>query len=42
MTALSSAALVGFVASTDTARARAFYEGVLGLTVLDDDGSPPL
>jgi predicted enzyme related to lactoylglutathione lyase len=30
--------LVAFVATTDTARARAFYEGVLGLTVLADDG----
>ena len=27
-----------FVATTDTASARAFYEGVLGLTVLHDDG----
>ncbi len=35
---LSGADLVAFVATTDTARARAFYEGVLGLTVLDDDG----
>ena len=35
---LSGADLVAFVATTDTARARAFYEGVLGLTVIDDDG----
>ena len=38
MTHLSDADLVAFVATTDTARARAFYEGVLGLPVLDDDG----
>jgi predicted enzyme related to lactoylglutathione lyase len=38
MTDLSGADLVAFVASTDTARSRAFYEGVLGLAVLDDDG----
>jgi catechol 2,3-dioxygenase-like lactoylglutathione lyase family enzyme len=35
---LSDAELVAFVASTDTARSREFYEGVLGLRVLDDDG----
>jgi catechol 2,3-dioxygenase-like lactoylglutathione lyase family enzyme len=35
---LSDAELVAFVATTDTARARAFYEGVLGLTVIEDDG----
>jgi predicted enzyme related to lactoylglutathione lyase len=38
MTDLADADLVAFVATTDTARARAFYEGVLGLTVIDDDG----
>jgi catechol 2,3-dioxygenase-like lactoylglutathione lyase family enzyme len=38
MTRLSDAALVAFVATTDTARARAFYEGVLGLRVVHDDG----
>jgi catechol 2,3-dioxygenase-like lactoylglutathione lyase family enzyme len=37
MTQLSNAALVAFVATTDTARARAFYEGVLGLRVVHDD-----
>jgi len=38
MTDLADADLVAFVATTDTARARAFYEGVLGLSVLHDDG----
>ena len=38
MTDLADADLVAFVATTDTARARAFYEGVLGLAVIDDDG----
>ena len=38
MTHLGDADLVAFVATTDASRARAFYEGVLGLTVLDDDG----
>jgi catechol 2,3-dioxygenase-like lactoylglutathione lyase family enzyme len=38
VTDLRSADLVAFVATTDTARARAFYEGVLGLAVLDHDG----
>jgi predicted enzyme related to lactoylglutathione lyase len=37
MTELSDADLVAFVATTDTARARAFYEGVLGLRVVHDD-----
>ena len=37
MTDLSNADLVAFVATTDAARARAFYEGVLGLRVLDDN-----
>jgi catechol 2,3-dioxygenase-like lactoylglutathione lyase family enzyme len=37
MTELSNADLVAFVATTDAARARAFYEGVLGLTVVHDD-----
>jgi catechol 2,3-dioxygenase-like lactoylglutathione lyase family enzyme len=35
---LSSAELVAFVAVTDAARARAFYEGVLELPVLAEDG----
>ena len=30
--------LIAFVATTDLARARAFYEGVLGLRVVEDDG----
>ena len=38
MTDLTDADLVAFVATTDTVRARAFYEGVLGLTVIADDG----
>jgi len=38
VTGLADADLVAFVATTDTARAREFYEGVLGLTVIDDDG----
>ena len=38
MTGLADADLVAFVATTDTARAREFYEGVLGLTVIDNDG----
>ena len=33
---LESADLVAFAATADLARARAFYEGVLGLTVVDD------
>ncbi len=33
---LGSQDLVAFVAVTDLARARAFYEGVLGLTLVDD------
>jgi catechol 2,3-dioxygenase-like lactoylglutathione lyase family enzyme len=33
---LNEADLVAFVATTDLARARAFYEGVLGLRVLDE------
>lgn len=37
MTELSNAALVAFVATTDLARARAFYEGVLGLPVVHHD-----
>jgi catechol 2,3-dioxygenase-like lactoylglutathione lyase family enzyme len=35
---LTSAHLVAFVPSTDLDRSRAFYEGVLGLTVSDQDG----
>ena len=34
---LGQATAVGFVSTTDEARARAFYEGVLGLTVHKDD-----
>ena len=37
MTGLSNADVVAFVATTDKARARAFYEGVLGLHVVHDD-----
>ena len=35
---LGSAELVAFVASADTGRARRFYEGVLGLHFVSDDG----
>ena len=34
---LSGADLVAFVATTDVTRARAFYEGTLGLRVIDED-----
>jgi catechol 2,3-dioxygenase-like lactoylglutathione lyase family enzyme len=34
----SNASLLAFVPTTDLGRARAFYEGVLGLPVLEDDG----
>ncbi len=34
---LSDADLIGFVATSDLARARAFYEGTLGLSVLEED-----
>ncbi|HLK40297.1 MAG TPA: VOC family protein [Polyangiaceae bacterium] len=34
---LSSSRLCAFVPTRDTARARAFYEGVLGLRVVDHD-----
>ena len=34
---LSRSSLVAFAATTDGARARAFYEGVLGLSCLSDD-----
>jgi catechol 2,3-dioxygenase-like lactoylglutathione lyase family enzyme len=37
MTGLSDADVVAFVATTDKARARAFYEDVLGLRVVHDD-----
>ena len=33
---LGASKLVAFAATTDRARARSFYEGVLGLTVIDD------
>jgi len=34
---LGTAKLVAFAATTDGARARAFYEGLLGLSVVSDD-----
>jgi len=34
---LQGARLVGFAATTDSAKARAFYEGKLGLRVAEDD-----
>ena len=34
---LQGAKLVGFAATTDAARCRAFYEGKLGLRVVEDD-----
>jgi catechol 2,3-dioxygenase-like lactoylglutathione lyase family enzyme len=37
VTTLSNAELVAFIATTDAGRARAFYEGVLGLPVVHDD-----
>jgi len=35
---LGSTDIVAFVPTKDSARARAFYEGVLGLTFVKDDG----
>lgn len=35
---LGSQKIVAFVPTTDSVKARAFYEGVLGLTFLKDDG----
>ena len=35
---LGSTKIVAFVPTTDAARARAFYEGVLGLRFVKDDG----
>jgi predicted enzyme related to lactoylglutathione lyase len=35
---LASSSLVAFVATTDPARAKGFYGGVLGLTLLSEDG----
>jgi catechol 2,3-dioxygenase-like lactoylglutathione lyase family enzyme len=35
---LARADLIAFVATTDLGRARRFYEGVLGLAVIEDDG----
>jgi catechol 2,3-dioxygenase-like lactoylglutathione lyase family enzyme len=35
---LGSTNIVAFVPTTDSARARAFYEGVLGLRFVKDDG----
>lgn len=35
---LGSIDIVAFVPTTDAARARAFYEGVLGLSFVKDDG----
>jgi catechol 2,3-dioxygenase-like lactoylglutathione lyase family enzyme len=37
VTGLAGAPLVAFVATTDIERARAFYEGVLGLRFVHDD-----
>jgi catechol 2,3-dioxygenase-like lactoylglutathione lyase family enzyme len=34
---LANCDIVAFVATTDAARARAFYEGVLGLRLVDDE-----
>jgi catechol 2,3-dioxygenase-like lactoylglutathione lyase family enzyme len=34
---LANASLIGFVATTDAARARAFYEGALGLQLVADE-----
>ncbi len=34
---LEGGSLIGFLATTDSARARAFYEGVLGLTFVSED-----
>ncbi|MFB9264325.1 VOC family protein [Bradyrhizobium erythrophlei] len=34
---LDDCSLIAFLATTDSARARAFYEGVLGLTFVSDD-----
>jgi catechol 2,3-dioxygenase-like lactoylglutathione lyase family enzyme len=34
---LTGAKLMAFVGTSDATRARAFYEGVLGLTVISDD-----
>jgi catechol 2,3-dioxygenase-like lactoylglutathione lyase family enzyme len=36
-TPLRGAGLVGFVGSSDLTRSRAFYEGVLGLAVVDEN-----
>jgi predicted enzyme related to lactoylglutathione lyase len=38
MAGLGSSRIMAFVATTDAKRARAFYEGVLGLTVTSEDG----
>lgn len=35
---LAAARLTAFVATADAPRSRAFYEGILGLAVLTDDG----
>lgn len=35
---LASAPIVAFLATTDAARARAFFEGVLGLRVVEESG----
>jgi len=34
---LQSSNLIAFVATTDAERARAFYEGILGLTLIEDN-----
>jgi catechol 2,3-dioxygenase-like lactoylglutathione lyase family enzyme len=36
MMALGNASLIAFLATTDAARARTFYEGTLGLQVVED------
>ncbi len=38
MAGLGSSQIMAFVATTNASRARAFYEGVLGLTVTSEDG----
>lgn len=35
---LASYNIIGFVPTSDSARARSFYEGVLGLRFIEDDG----
>lgn len=35
---LSTTPIIGFVPTLDAARSRAFYEGILGITFVSDDG----